>query len=367
MKVLHILTSGHTGGIESLCRDIGQYGKMTHFFCFLTAGGVVCEDMQNKGMNVINLEKFNRKFSIGKICKLRKVALECDAVVVHHGDPFIRLYYIILKLLTHKYSVSMVHSCYGDESQIYYKGLKYLVYRSVIQKSLDMSDAIWFVSKAGKNSCKLLYKIGESKCRVIYNGISPDFIEKAHENRIINSRPYNITYIGRLERIKGVHMLIKAFASLCQQNDVILSIVGEGTARDELEALVNSLDIGDKVTFYGQQVDVHPFLSKASLFVYPSTCEEVFGISLVEAMAYGLPCIANNVGGISEIIHDGDNGFLTSEPNEENIAMLINKVIGMYESGEIKHISYNAQKTADKFSIVNTCEQIESELVGVVR
>lgn len=364
---MHLLTSGYSGGIESLCRDIGQYGNMNHIFCFLSDGGIVYEDMKDKGINVVNLDKLGRKLSIKKISRLRKIALGCDALVVHHGDPFIRLYYIILKLLTHKYSVSMVHSCYGDESQIYYKGLKYLVYRSVIQKSLDMSDAIWFVSKAGKNSCKLLYKIDESKCRVIYNGISPDFIEKAHENRIINRRPYNITYIGRLERIKGVHMLIRAFASLCQQNDVILSIVGEGTGRDELEALVNNLDIGDKVTCYGQQVDVHPFLSKASIFVYPSICEEVFGISLVEAMAYGLPCIANNVGGISEIIHDGDNGFLTSEPNEENIAMLINKVIGMYESGEIKHISHNAQKTADKFSIVNTCEQIESELAGVVR
>lgn len=367
MKVVHLLTSGQTGGIESLCRDIGQYGNMNHIFCFLTAGGVVCEDMQNKGMNVINLEKLGGKFSIKKIYKLRKIALECDAVVVHHGDPFIRLYYIILKLLTHKYAVSMVHSCYGDESQIYYKGLKYLVYRSVIQKSLDMSDAIWFVSKAGKNSCKLLYKIDESKCRVIYNGISPDFIEKAHENRIINSRPYNITYIGRLERIKGVHMLIKAFASLCQQNDVILSIVGEGTARDELEALVNSLDIGDKVTFYGQQVDVHPFLSKASIFVYPSTCEEVFGISLVEAMAYGLPCIANNVGGIPEIINDGENGFLTKEATEKEIASLIKKVIRMYENGKIDIIISNARETAGRFSILNTCRKIEEELNKVIQ
>ena len=367
MKVLHILTSGHTGGIESLCRDIGQYGKLMHVFCFLTAGGVVCEDMQRKGMNVTNLEKYGSRLSVRKICAIHKIAKNCDVIIVHHGESYSRLCYIILKIITHKYAVSMNHSCYGDESQIHYKGLKLLVYRKIIQKSLDVSDAVWFVSHAGESSCKLLYKIDESKCRVIYNGISPDFIEKAHENRIINSRPYNITYIGRLERIKGVHMLIKAFASLCQQNDVILSIVGEGTARDELEALVNSLDIGDKVTFYGQQVDVHPFLSKASIFVYPSTCEEVFGISLVEAMAYGLPCIANNGGGLSEIIHVGDNGFLISEPNEENIAMLINKVIGMYESGEIKHISYNAQKTADKFSIVNTCEQIESELVGVVR
>ena len=96
MKVLHLLTSGHTGGIESLCRDIGQYGKMTHIFCFLTAGGVVCEEMQNKGMNVINLEKNGKKFSIKKLYKLylfllggkKKMKLEQPEIPLLFSETF---------------------------------------------------------------------------------------------------------------------------------------------------------------------------------------------------------------------------------------------------------------------------------------
>lgn len=370
MKVLHLLTSGHTGGIESLCRDIGQYGKMTHVFCFLTAGGVVCEDMQNKGMNVVNLEKNGGKFSIKKIYKLRKIALECDAVVVHHEDPFLRLDYIIIKGLTHKYAVSMVHSCYSDESSLQYNKLKRFIYRRIIQRSLDVSDAVWFVSHAGKISCDKLYKVDDSKSKVIYNGISPEFFrkaservsERASEHSLKYGKPYNITYIGRLEHIKGVNLLIGAFAAVCLEYDVRLSIVGDGTERDKLEALVRNLNIEDKVTFYGQQVDIHPYLSDSSIFVYPSTWEEVFGISIIEAMAYGLPCIANNVGGIPEIIKDGENGFLTKEPTEEQIAFLIKKVIGMYERGEIESLSRNARDTAQRFSVVNTCRSIEGEL-----
>lgn len=175
-------------------------------------------------------------------------------------------------------------------------------------------------------------------------------------------KPYNITYIGRLEHIKGVNLLIGAFAAVCLEHDVRLSIVGAGTERDKLEALVRSLNIEDKVTFYGQQVDIHPYLSDASIFVYPSTWEEVFGISIIEAMAYGLPCIANNVGGIPEIIKDGENGFLTKEPTEEQVAFLIKKVIGMYERGEIESLSRNARDTAQRFSVVNTCRSIEGEL-----
>ena len=367
MKVLHLLTSGHTGGIESLCRDIGQYGKMTHIFCFLTAGGVVCEEMQNKGMNVVNLEKLGGKFSIKKICKIRKIALKCDTVVIHHGDPFLRLYYIIIKRLTHKYAVSMVHSCYSDESSFNYNRLKRFIYRRIIQKSLDVSDAVWFVSHAGEISCNKMYKVDSSKTKVIYNGISPNFIRRASEKQFTNSKLYNITYIGRLEYIKGVNLLISAFAGVCHEYNMELSIVGAGRERDKLESLVRSLNIDDKVTFYGQQTDVHTFLSKASIFVYPSTCEEVFGISLIEAMAYGLPCIANNVGGIPEIINDGENGFLTKETTEEEIASLIKKVIGMYENGKIDIIRSNARETAKRFSILNTCRQIEEELNKVIQ
>lgn len=370
MKVMHLLTSGNTGGIESLCRDIGQYGNMNHIFCFLTSGGVVCEDMQNKGMNVVNLEKLGNKLSLKKISRLRKIALECDAVVVHHLDPFLRLYYIIVKLLTNTYSVSMVHSCYADVSSMQYSSIKQFICRRIFQKSLDVSDAVWFVSHAGKISCNKLYKVDDSKSKVIYNGISPEFFrkaservsERASEHPIKYGKPYNITYIGRLEHIKGVNLLIGAFAAVCLEYDVRLSIVGDGTERDKLEALVRNLNIEDKVTFYGQQIDIHPYLSDASIFVYPSTCEEVFGISIIEAMAYGLPCIANNVGGIPEIIKDGENGFLTKEPTEEQIAFLIKKVIGMYESGEIESLSRNARDTAQRFSVVNTCRSIEGEL-----
>ena len=367
MKVLHLLTSGHTGGIESLCRDIGQYGKMTHIFCFLTAGGVVCEEMQNKGMNVINLEKNGKKFSIKKLCKLYFMAKECDAIIVHHSDPFLRLYYILLNKLIHKYSVSMVHSCYSDESAIKYGKIKLYIYRRIIQKSLNVSNAIWFVSQAGMKSCQKIYNVDELKCKVIYNGISPDFINKAFENKLEKHRPYNILYIGRLVHVKGVHILIRAFASICKEYNMVLSIVGDGKERDSLELLTKELDVTDKVMFYGQQLDIHPFLSEASIFVYPSIWQEVFGISLVEALAYGLPCISNNVGGIPEIINDGENGFLTKEATEKEIASLIKKVIRMYENGEIYMISSNAKKTAERFSILNTCRNIEEELDWVCK
>lgn len=363
VKILHLLTSGEAGGIESLCRDIGRYGKMEHTFCFVTKGGAVCQQMKQEGMDVYDLGNLGRKLSIKKFLFLKKLSKNHEAIIVHHDDPFLKLYFILLYVVSKKYAVTMVHSCYGDESQNDYRGFKRWAAFWIFQKCFDISDKIWFVSEAGKTSCLTKYSVEKQKCRIIYNGISPQFIEIGAKNKVDKRDNYNIVYIGRLSKEKGVHLLIEAFSKIADEYDVALSIIGGGKERDKLEKLVSELKIEDKVKFWGQQLDVGRFLAEASIFVYPSTCQEVFGISIVEAMAYGIPCIANRVGGIPEIIEDGKNGFLTDMPSAEEIAVLMKKVISMYETGEIEKILEEAKVTAKKFSICATCEKIESELL----
>lgn len=362
MKVLHLLTSGETGGIESLCRDIGRYGRFEHTFCFVTHGGAVCEQMKREGMKTLDLEKCGSRLSLRKLHIIRKTALDSDAVFVHHGDPFLKLYFMLVKKLTRKYAVTMVHSCYGDESQIEHQGMKLRIFHFIFQKCFQVSDAVWFVSNAGKESCEKAYQIEEKKSRVIYNGISPEFLKKASENELNMKPPYRVTYIGRLSKEKGVPLLLKAFADLLEEYDAELSIVGDGIERQELAKLAGTLLIADKVTFCGQQTDIHKYLKDTSVFVYPSTCQEVFGISIIEAMAYGIPCIANDVGGIPEIIENNKNGFLTSKPTSEQILFSLKKVIRMFETNEIDRISQCAKETACRFSIEQTISLMESEL-----
>jgi glycosyltransferase involved in cell wall biosynthesis len=109
---------------------------------------------------------------------------------------------------------------------------------------------------------------------------------------------------------------------------------------------------------------VTKFLNKSDIFAYPSVCQEVFGISIVEAIAHGLPCVANNVGGIPEIIEDGKSGFLTTESTAKGIAEAIRRVIRLYEDGGIEDISRNAKARAQEFSVQRTCDLMEGELTG---
>ncbi len=363
MKVLHLLTSGETGGIESLCRDIGKYGRLDHIFCFVSRGGCIYDKMSADGINVVNLSGNGKGFNIKKLRMLINYCVDSDVIIVHHGDPILKLYYIFAKKITHKHGVTMVHSCYDDMSQIDYHGIKLKIMDMIFQKCFDVSDEVWFVSKAGRKSCERRYKISNNKCKVIYNGISPQLLKKAEKNTIESKPIYNIVYIGRLAPEKGIGLLLDAFAKVKKKYNVKLSIVGDGVQIGELKNQAQNLNINNDIIFYGQKTDVSQYLSEADIFVYPSTCQEVFGIALVEAMAYGIPCIANNVGGIPEVIDDKINGFLTTENSSDEIERLIELIIEKYNDGTIMSIYMNAKEKAQKFSICDTCENIENNLV----
>jgi glycosyltransferase involved in cell wall biosynthesis len=364
-----MLTSGETGGIESLCRDIARFGRLEHGFCFVTGGGAVYEQMKREGRTVYCLADEGRKLSLHKLQMLKKILAEYDAVIVHHGDPFLRFYYVLLKKKTGKVGVSMVHSCYDDKTQISGNKVKNYFHNRIFQKCFDVSDAVWYVSKAGLESCHRIYRVARDKEKVIYNGVSPKFLEKANENTLkLNADgTYRITYIGRLVKVKGVDLLIQAVAEIAKEKSVVLDVVGDGEERTNLEKMAEKLGIAENVHFHGQQADVGSFLKKSDIFVYPSVWQEVFGISIVEAMAHGLPCIANNVGGIPEIIEDGKNGFLTKKPTSEGLAEAIRRVTALYENGGIEAVSRSAKARAQEFSLQRTCDEMESELEKLLK
>ncbi len=366
MKVLNLLTSGNAGGIESLCRDIGVNSQFENGFCFLFEGGTIYEDMKKIGLKTYLLKDEGGCISLKKYRKLKEIAKEYDIIAVHHGDPFLKLYhYLLSKNLKNKY-VTFVHSCYEEKFFCPNNKIKKMAMHKMFQLGLSNSDKIIFVSNAGKNSYMNEFKIDSNKAVVVYNGIGLDKIENGIKKQKIETNPYNITYIGRLNSVKGVDLLLRATKILKEKHNIKISIVGDGEERKTLENLADTLKIDDIVSFYGQQKDVAPFLDKASIFVYPSIWQEVFGISIVEAMAYGIPCVATDVGGIPEIIEDGSNGFLCEKSNSNNLASTIEKVINLIEAGQEYAISNKARKRAEEFSIEQTVMNLKNVYESII-
>jgi glycosyltransferase involved in cell wall biosynthesis len=169
-------------------------------------------------------------------------------------------------------------------------------------------------------------------CVVIPMGVVPP---EGMGDRIPATDAPRILFVGRLIRWKGVDTLIRAMAQVIREKPgAILSIVGDGEERANLEHLVHDLGISDHVRFLGRvnNEQLSSLYANASVFVLPSRSYqglvmEGLGVVLLEAMAHGVPVIGSDIGGIPDIIKDGSNGFLFPSEDEKKLATKIVTVL----------------------------------------
>ncbi len=171
---------------------------------------------------------------------------------------------------------------------------------------------------------------------------------------------YNVLFVGRLEKFKGVEFIIKAIPAIIKiLPQTTLTIIGDGPYKNELINLTKTLHIEDCIQFKGwiENKELGTYYSKASIVVAPSTVPEAFGLVILEAMSMGRPVIATNVGAIPEIIDNGVNGYLVEPNNSEQIA---EKVIKLFlEENLLTELGRNARKKAEEFSIEKHLENLE--------
>jgi glycosyltransferase involved in cell wall biosynthesis len=148
--------------------------------------------------------------------------------------------------------------------------------------------------------------------RVIYNGV-----DLPQERVARTPRPAGVTrvlYLGQLQADKGVLTLLKA-AAMLRGTGVEIAVAGAGPLRGVVDASPDVAALG-WLDAEGKQ---HAF-ARTDVLVFPSECEETFGLSMVEAMAMGLPVIASRVGAIPEIVQDGVNGLIVPPGDAEALA-----------------------------------------------
>lgn len=361
MKILHLLTSGGIGGIEILCKDIATYSNVDNVFCFLFGEGSIYEQMKKQGCSVYSLYD-NKKISLSKLYRLKCIAKSCEIIVVHHDDPFLEMYYLaLIKIYPKKKYISMVHHCYDPiADNLGYGVFKRKLKQHIVSRMFKNSNELVFVSKAGLRSYAGTYQLDRRKTSIVYNGIGEKFLDGGRNIKKEQHSIINVLYVGRLVELKGVNTLIEILPEILTHKNISIDIVGDGKCKNELENKVAILGIQDRVTFHGFKNDVTPYLTDADIFVYPSKTE-IFGISLVEAMAFKCICVANNVGGIPEIITDGENGYLNKENSAEGLKKaLITAIDSTLDISRRNEIIHAARRTAEGFSISQTISSLEN-------
>ncbi len=171
-----------------------------------------------------------------------------------------------------------------------------------------LSDCIVSVSEATAEAARCVEHVPAHKLRVIRNGIDlAAFPARAHFTGP-ERRP--AIHVARLQQIKDQPTLLRAVRLVVDAEPAFqLMIVGDGPARAELRALSKHLELDGHVQFLGERDDVSDLLASASLFVL-SSLSEGLPVSLLEAMATGLPAVATDVGGNREIVVPGETGLL---------------------------------------------------------
>jgi glycosyltransferase involved in cell wall biosynthesis len=157
--------------------------------------------------------------------------------------------------------------------------------------------------------------------------------KEKYEELGINAEDFLIGNVARLEIRKGHKFLLDAFKNVVEkQKDghVKLLIIGEGNKRKYLENYVKELNLGDKVIFAGYREDVEELMAVMDIFVLTSLREGLPRV-LVQAAAVGMPSVAFNIDGVSEIIKDNYNGFLVKVKDVEQLENRIVKYMNNKE------------------------------------
>ncbi|MDJ0734008.1 MAG: glycosyltransferase family 4 protein [Nostocaceae cyanobacterium] len=170
------------------------------------------------------------------------------------------------------------------------------------------------------NLLKKLFKIPEGRIQLFYeNGITSNFLNQGQKTN--KSDKVNLLFVGRLVPYKGADMVIEAIGKLEEliRNRVMLTIVGDGSEKSNLETRVQELNLGETVRFVGwvPQQETLKYYSTSDIFCFPSI-REFGGAVVLEAMACGLPCIVVNNGGIGEYVTE-ETGFKIEPISREYI------------------------------------------------
>jgi glycosyltransferase involved in cell wall biosynthesis len=155
---------------------------------------------------------------------------------------------------------------------------------------------------------------------VIRNGVR---VEATPGAQLAGSPP-GIVAVGRFRYPKDFPTLLKALAQVSEAYRAV--IVGDGPARSDLQQSIARLGIADRVEFVGERRDVAGLLAGSDLFVLSSRSEGL-PMSILEAMAAGLPVVASDVGGVSEAVADGETGLLVPAGDADALAAAIGRLL----------------------------------------
>jgi len=235
--------------------------------------------------------------------------------------------------------------------------------KTFLRKIIELSaNKVIYVS----NSVKLLESFNNKTEITIYNCLKIDFQTLGFSNIYSNKYDgvFNVLMISSMKGYKGVFEFLKIADQLHSKSEIKLSLV-LNASNDEISEFFKNLAIPSNVSIHSQTSNIIPFYKSANLVLNlsrPDQWIETFGLTVIEALAFGIPVIVPPVGGPAEIISDGKEGYLISSYNTEQIAQQILELSDAPE--KCYELSSNAKLRASDFNEEKFNQAILDEFIA---
>lgn len=314
MKIVQLITKFDTlGGAQThvleLSKMMAQNGH--EVYILFSKGEEIFDLTEFKNIHCRQLEYLVHKIDLihdfKSFIEMKRILKEInpDILALHSSKAG-----IIGRLAASSLNIPTVFTAHGWSFTEGISPFKRKVFSQIEKRIAKKTDYIITVSHYDEKLAKVFKIEPRFELQTVHNGIN-DF----YEENIRSSDEIKVVMVARFQTPKRQDLLLHAFSKLPNSTSKII-FIGDGEKCGEVMMLAKVLNLERRVEFLGARKDVPRLLADANVFVLISEFEGL-PISIIEAMASGIPVIASDVGGVSELIKHGENGFIVNNDELE--------------------------------------------------
>ena len=362
-RIFFLNSTLRVGGAEKMVYELVRHLNHNKFqikVCCLYGSGLIGEMLMAEGIDV-NYSLMRNKYDLIGVYKFLSLLKKSRVDLLYIDQGLVSLFwgFICGRMLKVPSIVSIVQNMVDSCWWVRFKS------RLVNKLIMHRLDKIIAVSKARMDSLIKEYNIMPKKLILVNNSVDMDrFTDFKDKNVLrqeigISEDEKVIGMVGRLVYEKAYDIFLTSAQKISKliPNSKFL-IIGDGRERHSLEALASSLGIRKQVIFLGERQDIPQLISLFDVAVLSSRIES-FPVVLLEYMAASRPIVATNVGGNTEIIINGETGYVVLPENPEALANAIMRLLKDVKKAE--KIGKTARRLAeDNFSLKHMISDIEN-------
>ena len=362
-RIVHLTFDMSIGGAERVIYNLVQATNRSEYdvslLCLNQPIGAFGMELQKQGIAV---RAFARKpgLDLGLVSKIRRfqISEHVDVLHCHQYTPYI--YGILASAFTGTKVLYTEHGRFYPDR----RKLKRFLANPLLAR---MTRKITAISKATRGALVEYENFPAHRIQVVYNGVpalngTPKIDPDLRSSLAIPHDAFVMGSVARLDSIKNHAMMIRALRRVQKTSkETYLLLVGDGPERSRLEQLAVDLQVSSYVRITGFQNDAGRYYSVMDLFLLTSFSEGT-AMTLLEAMAAGLPCIVTDVGGNPEIIENNETGYAI--PSDDDIA-LTDKILRFLDNSALREQMGNAGRS--RFQKLFTVDKMVQEYESLYR